>query len=142
MYVLSAQTTLTIFAQKYIFVNAKILILSYKISVFAFTKMLLERRYLKMIEPQMYTAVCCTCSLWQYLQPTLFKHKRFMCEETTYIETLQNFPYFWNTKNPCTTTNFSFWATIFFSIINDLTYVGIHQEKDTWVFIFQKYGKF
>ena len=28
MYVLSAQTTLTIFAQKYIFVNAKILILS------------------------------------------------------------------------------------------------------------------
>ena len=40
---------------KSIFVNAKILILSYKISIFAFTKIVLEvleRRYSEMIVPQ------------------------------------------------------------------------------------------
>ena len=34
---------------KSIFLNAKILILSYKISIFTFMKILLERRYLEMI---------------------------------------------------------------------------------------------
>ena len=37
---------------KSIFVNAKILILSYKISIFAFTKIVLEPRYLEMISPK------------------------------------------------------------------------------------------
>ena len=36
---------------KSIFVNAKILILSYKISILAFTKIVLEQRYLEMSAP-------------------------------------------------------------------------------------------
>ena len=50
-----------IFEHISVLVNAKILILSYKISIFAFTKILFERRYLEMIVH--YDYMFCVCHL-------------------------------------------------------------------------------
>ena len=50
-------------SSKKIFVNAKILILSYKISIFIFTKIVLERRDFEMIAPLM-SLVC----VWDFFK--------------------------------------------------------------------------
>jgi len=49
--ILSLCTIISVSLLKSIFVNAKVLILSYEIRVFAFTKIVLERKYLKIIVP-------------------------------------------------------------------------------------------
>ena len=50
-------------SSKKIFVNAKILILSYKISIFIFMKIVLEQRYFEMIAPLM-SLVC----VWDFFK--------------------------------------------------------------------------
>ena len=49
--ILSLCTIISISLLKSIFVNAKVLILSYKIYIFAFTKTVLEQKYLEIIAP-------------------------------------------------------------------------------------------
>ena len=72
-------------------------------------------------------------------------------------ETLQNLPYFWNTKTHVDFFIFHFMLLYFFLLMNALVYVdidhGIHYGKNKvarnekrkrtiWVFLFQKYGTF
>ena len=51
LFSLREKSSVSISLLKSIFINAKILFLSYKISIFAITKIVLERRYLEMIAP-------------------------------------------------------------------------------------------
>ena len=62
--------------------------------------------------------------------------KKFMLDEMFQQKTYQNFPQFWNTK-----TQVDFFPI---PIISALVYVdqGKVNEIFTWVFIFQRYGKF
>ena len=83
----------------------------------------------------------------------LFKNKKFMLAKCP-IETLQSLPYFWDTKIHIVFC-FSFWATLCFPnechkcpnrlgpfIRENIKWHKMENEKTTWVFIFQKYGKF
>ena len=51
LFSLREKSSVSISLLKSIFINAKILFLSYKISIFAITKIILEQRYLEMIAP-------------------------------------------------------------------------------------------
>ena len=59
-----------------------------------------------------------------------------LCSTKSSSKTLENLPYFICTKTQSCCFRFSFRATLFFSLIKE------KKEKQLWVFIYIKYGKF
>ena len=80
----------------------------------------------------------------------LFRNKRFMLDEM-FQRNASKFAIFLEYENPC---SFFHFVLLFFSLMNALVYIGIHwgeknkvarNEKNkiaTYVFVFQRYGKF